>query len=268
MRRTPLSPRSPTLVRRYSVIPVVRLGLATLLAASSLTACSSKERAPDTARADSTGAGATPPAPANSVATTTPNTAALPGALTKPIEQYTGDEFYNFVQNLRWGGGVEEKRKCKGNAGCEGTNPSRQTSVRVDAVDGQDSITATNVPANGVVSVRASNRGSLVEDRYGFKPERNLEYYMIVLPGTGGNGRWQFEEVDTTPGARRHISVGTGTFKPCNHPFRRGRANRANFYTCADSPAGDSVQRSNLMMFARFHDPIWIDCAAGCCIAD
>jgi hypothetical protein len=188
--------------------------------------------------------------------------------LTKPIEQYTGDEFYDFVQRLRWGGGVEVERKCKGNPGCDGTNPSRQTRVRVDAVDGQDSISATTVPANGVVSVRASNRGALVEDRYGFKPERKLEYYMIVLPGTGGNGRWQFEELDTTPGARRHSSIGTGTFRPCNHPYRPGRVNRANFYECAESPAGDSVQTSNLMMFARLHAPVWIDCAAGCCIAD
>ena len=255
-------------MRRYSVIPVARLSLAALLAASVLTACSPKERAPDTARADTTAAGGTPAAPANSLAATPPNTAALPGALTKPIEQYTGDEFYDFVQKLSFGGGVEEKRKCKGSAGCDGTNPSRQTSVRVDAVDGQDSISATTVPANGVVSARASNRGAFVEDRYGFKPERQLEYYMIVLPGTGGNGRWQFEELDTTPGARRHISIGTGTFRPCNHPYRRGRVNRANFYTCANSPTGDSVQTSNLMMFAKPHDPVWIDCAAGCCIAD
>jgi len=267
MRRTTLSSRSHTLVSRYSVIPVARLGLAVLVAAVALTACSSRERAPDSARADTTAAGGTPATPANSLATT-PNTAALPGALTKPIEQYTGDEFYDFVQKLQWGGGVETERKCKGNAGCDGTNPSRQTRVRVDAVDGQDSISVTTVPANGVVSVRASNRGTLAEDRYGFKPGRNLEYYMIVLPGSGGNGRWQFEELDTTPGARRHVSIGTGTFRPCNHPYRRGRVNRANFYTCANSPTGDSVQTSNLMMFARFHDPVWTACAAGCCIAE
>jgi hypothetical protein len=92
---------------------------------------------------------------------------------------------------------------------------------------------------------------------------------MIVLPGTAGNGTWRFEELDTTPGARRHTSVGTGTFRPCNHPYRPGRVNRANFYTCENSPiASDSVQRSNLMMFNPLTDPIWIDCAAGCCIVN
>ena len=63
------------------------------------------------------------------------------------------------MQRLKWGGGVEKDRKCKGNAGCGGTNPSRRTLVRVDAVDGQDSISATTVPANGVIAVRAINRG-------------------------------------------------------------------------------------------------------------
>ena len=258
--------RSTTLVRRYSVISTARLALVALLAGSALTACSSKERAPDTAAAGSAAGGAPAPAPANSVAAAAPTVASLPGALTKPIDQYTGDEFYDFVQKLKWGGGVEKDRKCKGNPGCGGTKPSQTTKVRVDAVDGQDSITTTSVPANGVVAVRAINRGTLDEERYGFKADKKYEYYAIVLPGTGANGNWRIEELDTTPGARKHSSFGTGTFEGCNHPFRPGRVNRANFYTCADSPGADSVQRSNLMMFSAPTDPIWIDCAAGCCI--
>jgi len=254
-------------VRRYSVTSSIRLGVAVLLAGAALAGCTAKEAPRDSARADSAAAGATPPAPANSLAAAPPSTANLPGALTKPIDQYTGDEFYDFVQRLKWGGGVEKDRKCKGNAGCDGTKPSQHTRVRVDAVDGQDSISATTVPVNGVIAVRALNRGNLTEDRYGFKAERKLEYYMIVLPGTGGNGQWRFEELDTTPGARRHTSFGTGTFQPCNHPYRPGRVNRVNFYTCENSPAStDSLQRSNLMMFDPPTDPIWIDCAAGCCI--
>lgn len=237
----------------------MRLGLATLLAGATLAACTSKERAPDSARAATDSSAAAAPSPPR---------APLPGQLTKPIDQYTGDEFYTFVQGLQWGGGAERDRKCKGNPQCDGTNPSQHTVVRVDAVNGQDSISATTVPANGVVAARALNRGALDEERYGFKANRRLEYYMIVLPGNGGNGRWQFEELDTTPGARRHTSIGTGTFKPCNHPYRPGRVNRANFYTCANSPVVDSVQKSNLMLFDPPTDPVWIDCAAGCCIAD
>jgi hypothetical protein len=253
--------RTTTLVKRYSV----RAALVVLVAGSVLTACSSKERAPDTARAGAPAAGATPPAPASSVASTPTTTASLPGALTKPIDQYTGDEFYDFVQKLKWGGGVEKGRKCKGDPACSGTKPSKETKVRVDAVDGQDSITTTALPANGVVAVRAINRGTLAEDRYGFKADKKYEYYAIVLSGPGENGTWRIEELDTTPGARRHSSFGTGTFEGCNHPYRPGRVNRANFYTCANSPPSDSVQTSNLMMFDST-DPIWVECARGCCI--
>lgn len=254
-------------MRRPLAVPAfVRLGLSVALTTIVLAACSSRERAPDTARAGATSGAA--PAPANTLATTPGTAAPLPGQLTKPVDQYTGDEFFDFVQRLQWGGGAERDRKCKGDPGCDGTNPARHTVVRVDAVNGQDSVNALNVPTNGVVTVRAINRGTLDEQRYGFKPNRRLEYYLIVLPGSGANGRWQFEELDTTPGARRHTSIGTGTFKPCNHPFRPGRVNRANFYTCDESLVSDSVQKSNLLLFAPFTDPVWTECAQGCCIAD
>jgi len=192
----------------------------------------------------------------------------LPGELTKPIDQYTGDEFHALVQRLPWAGGVDRERKCRGDATCEGTTPTRRTMVRVDAVNGQDSISATSVAANGVVTIRAINRGTIDEDRYGLKANRRLEYYLIVLPGDAAAGRWRLEELDTTPGARKHASVGTGTFRPCNHPFRAKRVNRANFFTCADSHLSDSVQTSGLALFAVATDPMWTDCAQGCCLAD
>jgi hypothetical protein len=254
-------------VRRLSVVrrtTCVRVGM--FAAGLALTACTSKERAPDSARAaESASASARSAAPAASPNAVASSAAALPGTLTKPIDQYSGDELYDFVQKLKWGGGADRERDCKDSPGCGGT---KRTMVRVDAVDGQDSISAISLPANGVVGVRALNKGSAIEARYGFKPEKKLEYYLIVLPGTPTAGRWQLEELDTTPGARKHTSVGTGVFTPCNHPFRPGRVNRANFYTCADSRMNDSVQKSGLLMFAPPpKDPIWMDCAQGCCMA-
>jgi len=211
-----------------------------------LTACKGKEPPPD-----STG-----------------TSASLPGKLSKPLGEYSGDEFYEFVQKLKWGGGAEKERKCKGEPACDGPNPSKKTLVRVDAVNDQDSLTASASGPNGVVAVRAINKGDLQEDRYGFKAEKKLEYYLIVLPGDAQNGRWQLEELDTTPGSRRHSTVGSGKFQGCNHPYQPGRVNRANFYTCSDSHMSDSVQKSGLMMFAPPTDPIWVECGQGCCIAD
>jgi hypothetical protein len=235
-------------------------------------ACTSQERAPDSAAAGASAAAAQSAAPSAGASASAlagpPATAALPGQLTKPLDQYSGDEFYEFVQRLQWGGGVDRDRKCKGNPECDGTQPARRTLVRVDAVNGQDSLSAAAAGPNGVVAVRAQNRGTLVEDRYSLKPDRRIEYYFLVLPGAGPNGRWQLEELDTTPGSRRHTTVGSGVFRACNHPFRPGRVNRANFYTCTTSPAADSVQRSGLVMFDPGTDPVWVDCAQGCCIAD
>lgn len=229
-------------MRRLSAVPRSALARVVILAAGvALTACTPKDRPP----------------------------AQPPGALSKPVDQYTGDEMYALVQRLKWVGGADRDRKCKGDPQCEGTQPGKHTTVRVDAVDGQDSISALNVPANGVIGVRALNRGEQVEDRYGFKPDKKLEYYLIVLPGSAKSGTWQLEELDTTPGARRHTKVGSGTFTPCNHKFLPKLVNRANFYTCNDSHLSDSVQKSGLVLFAPPSiDPLWLACAQGCCMAE
>jgi hypothetical protein len=243
-------------VRRHNAVPrsaFVRIGI--VLAAVSLVACKSKEPTPDTTRTDTN-------------ATIPPPAAKLPGQLAKPIDQYTGDEFYALVQGLKWGGGATRERVCRGDRACEGTTPSRFTTVQVDAVDGQDSLSAIAVPTDGVVAIKAVNTGTLVEDRYGFKPSKNLQYFLIVLPGKGGPGTWRLEELDTTEGARRHSSVGTGNVRPCNHPFQPRRVNRANFYTCDDSHMSDTSQKAGLLLFATKKDPLWMDCAQGCCLAD
>ncbi|MEO6525421.1 MAG: hypothetical protein ABIP93_02220 [Gemmatimonadaceae bacterium] len=255
-------------MRRLPVVPrAARASLVMLFAGAALSACTSKERAPDSARAGADSNAVTPPPPP-AKAIVGGASAALPGALTKPIDQYSGDELYDLVKRLKWGGGADRDRKCKGDPACNGAVPKR-TLVRVDAVDGQDSISAVSLPANGVVTVRAINKGTATEDRYGFKAEKKLEYYLIVLPGNATRGAWQLEELDTTPGARRHTRVGSGTFTPCNHPFQPGRVNRANFYTCADSHMSDSVQRSGLVLRAPPPiDPMWVECAQGCCMAE
>jgi hypothetical protein len=234
-----------------------------MLVALAAAACTPKDRPRDSTRAD-TGAG-TPP---NTLTTTPPAGAKLPGQLEKPIDQYSGDEFYALVQRLTWGGGADRERACKGEKACDGTAPTKFTTVRVDAVEGQDSLSAIGVPTDGVVAIRAINKGDVTEDRYDMKAGKQLEYFLIILPGKGGTGTWQLEELDTTPGARRHSPAGTGTFKPCNHPYQPKRVNRANFYTCSDSHMSDTLQKAGMVMFDPKKDPLWLGCAQGCCLAD
>jgi hypothetical protein len=201
----------------------------------------------------------------------------LSGQLTKPVEALSGEQFYAFTHSLRWGGGVERVRNCTGTPGCAGSPALRMTRVRVDAVDGQESVSAIFGPASGVVAIRAINTGAFEEARYGMKPDRNLEYYLIVLPGDARTGRWQLEELDVTPDARHHRTVSTGTFTPCNHAFQAGRAIRADFHRCDDGHMNEPPAIATLVSFGKsgtdcprcrsaHEDPIWASCAQGCCI--
>ena len=189
---------------------------------------------------------------------------ALPGTLAKAIDQYSGDELYTLAHGLTFTGGNERQRRCRGNAACRGANPSQRSRIRVDAVNAQDSLSAAAVPANGVIMVRANNTSTFADSMYNMQPGARYEYYLIVLPGTGGRATWRLEELDTTQGARAHRSVATGVIRECNHPFQRGA--RADFKSCATAaarPASFSAFQSG-----GGEEPIWYGCSSGCCTAD
>lgn len=189
-----------------------------------------------------------------------------PGTLAKPIDQMTGDELYAFTHQLRFVGGHERQRRCRGNLGCRGVQPSQFTRIRVDAVNLQDSLSAASLPANGVVAVRAINRGRFADTMYSMSAGKQYEYYLIVLPGApGAKATWRLEQLTTTRGARAHRAVTTGQFTPCNHPFVRGA--RSDFKTCAQAaPVRPAAFGRRLQSITE--SPIWVDCAFGCCTAD
>lgn len=190
---------------------------------------------------------------------------ALSGDLTKPLAQYTGDEFFALVRGLNYGSGADRQRRCRGNADCAG---GRRTSVRVDAVADADSLSPGNLPQYGVIAALAVNHGADVEDRYGMQPGGRFAYYLIVLPSAGGTARWALEELDVAGNNRAHRTVASGRFNQCNHPYVRGA--RADFKTCAG--AAGLIQAS-LVSFGsvrqgRDDEPLWIGCASGCCTSD
>lgn len=189
----------------------------------------------------------------------------MPGALTKPIDSYTGDEFHQFTKRLSYGGGHERERKCKDDPACESQNglrPAKRTLVLVDAVAKQDSLALPDIPEHGVVYVRAINKGTEEEAVYNLKPGKQYEYYMIVVRDAAGAARWRLEELDTTPNARRHTQIGSGPFTSCNHTWKPGA--NADFKTCAEAAAGDSVVKMGLLLQGPI-TPVWSACAYGCC---
>lgn len=188
----------------------------------------------------------------------------MPGALTKPIEQYTGEEFYDLVKKLSYAGKHDKQRKCKDAPGCTG---AKKVKVSVDAVATQDSLSASTAPQYGVVYIRAINDGDATEARYNLAPGKKFEYYMIVMATPAGGMQWRLEQLDTTPKARTHTQVGNGVFEGCNHPWVAGA--QANFKTCADSSTASARGRTVRLGLALQidDDPMWAACSAGCCVA-
>lgn len=235
-----------------------------VLALAAFAACSRSDAPP----ADS---GAVPPAPPQAASPLVGGGAAeraarkvLPGDLTKPIDQYTGDEFYALVQSLKYEGGQSRERKCKDNPACSGT---KRIKVDVDAVATQDSISAGTMPQFGVVYIRAINKGDAVEARYNLQPGRQYEYYVILSTNASGQMTWRLEQLDTTQGARRHSNAGTGIFTPCDNQWRAGA--RADFRTCAQAAAmHDSTVRLGLALQGAGDPPMWSACATGCCVLE
>jgi hypothetical protein len=181
----------------------------------------------------------------------------FPGALTKPIDAYSGDELYELTRQLKFAGSHERARRCKG-TDC-GTGAT--TVVQVSAVASQDSLAPGNVPEHGVLYVRAINRGAEEEAAYGLRAGKSLRYYMIVQRDGSGALQWRLEELETAS-PRRHSRVASGPFLGCGHPWKPGA--RADFRTCDMPERGDTVVTMSLALQTE-QAPLWSACSSGCC---
>jgi len=188
------------------------------------------------------------------------------GDLPKPIDQMTGDELFTFTRTLSFGGGHERHRRCRGNPECRGNNPKDSTLIRVDAVEREDSLSTSGNAPNGVVGLRALNRGAMEDSVYNTRPGKQYEYYLVVLQAGPNVASWRLEELDTTPGQRSHKQVSSGSFHGCNHAFKAGA--RADFKTCSQAEADMKQASFGRTQTADGESPIWVSCAWGCCTAD
>jgi len=182
----------------------------------------------------------------------------------KPLSEYTGSEFLALTRRTRFGAGVTRTRPCREAIGCDGTNPSRSTTVRVDAALRTAPIDLAAVPAEGVIVARMVNLGSATESMYRLRASRKLEYYVIATPGTGGAANVRFEELDTSTKTVR--TIGVGFLTSCAHPTRKAAGIQADFKSCADAhnllPASRADAEGGLL------DPVWVGCGPGCCVAE
>ena len=190
----------------------------------------------------------------------------MSGDLTKPLAQYTGQQFFDLTQGLQLGPDSTKGRLCRGSAGC---NQGGRVQVSVAEVADADSVSAGTVSPFGTIVLRALNRGNDETVMYNMKSQGRYRYYLIVQP----SGTWVLEELDVAGANRAHTTVASGRFTPCNHAFVRGA--RADFKTCA-AAQGAANRQSSVFRYASFslpsrqgsEPPIWIACAMGCCTAD
>jgi hypothetical protein len=187
-----------------------------------------------------------------------------PGELTKPLADYSGDEFYQLTQTLQYAGANERTRRCRGQ-GCDTGNPPRSTRLVVEGIVGEDSVDVANVPQFGVIVSRGRNLGGLPDAMYGMRPGNRFSYFLVILPPTavGGAARWQIEQLDVAGTNRAHSPLTTGFARGCNHPFRRGPG--ADFRTCADTT---TVRPASMLLQGGGESPWWFNCDDGCCTTD
>jgi hypothetical protein len=180
------------------------------------------------------------------------------GDLTKPIEQYSGDELASLASRLAYGQGAERARACRDTPECAG---GQRTSVRIDAVADADSLGPGSVGAYGTLAARLINRGAGTEARYGMRGGGRQIHLLIVMPG---GQAWRLEELDQQAGTWSHRPIASGRLNGCNHPFVRG--GRADFKTCAQGAGGTTVSFASSIQ--GFDARMWISCASGCCTAE
>ena len=238
--------------------PIRRTSGAALALALTLVGCGKADKAP---ASDSTSSSS--PRAARSLAGGPRRARTYPGALTKPIDAYSGDELYELTRGLRYVGSHERQRKCRNASGCDTPNGTKRTLVQVSAVATQDSVSAGDVPEFGVVYVRAINRGDSEEARYGMRPGKTLRYYAIVQRDSSGGLGWRLEELETAV-PRRHTRIASGRINSCGHPWTAGA--RADFRSCTMPERQDTVVTLPLALQGAIDAPLWTLCDEGCCV--
>jgi hypothetical protein len=171
------------------------------------------------------------------------------------------------VSRLSYTGAHERDRRCANAPGCEGTPPTKFVKVQVEAIATQDSIAPSNATTNGVVYVRALNRGDAEEAKYRLAPGAQYEYFVVVNAPTKDAMQWTLVQLDTSSKARRLTTIGSGKFTPCNHQWVAGA--QADFKSCDKArSARDSIVKLGLVLQGFDNDPMWATCSTGCCIVE
>jgi hypothetical protein len=141
------------------------------------------------------------------------------GHLTKPFDALSASELSALAARLSFTGVAERARMCSGTPECD--SGIARTSAHIEVVN-QGPISASNIPAEGVIITRFENTGKFTERRYGLAP--GAVTYLIALPNSDSTamGRWML--VDLSGDTKKVLasgaiaSCGNGTMLACHKP--------------------------------------------------
>jgi hypothetical protein len=182
------------------------------------------------------------------------------GHLAKPFDAMSASELSALAARLSFTGGATRARMCSGTPECD--SGIARTSAHIEAVD-EAPISASNIPAEGVIITRFENTGKFTERRYGLAP--SAVAYLIALPRTDTTavGRWMLVQI---AGDTKKV-LASGAIASCGHGTYPGKP-QADFRSCVS--AATAHRQGMTINSASFpgdaSDPIWTVCAVGCCI--
>ena len=195
------------------------------------------------------------------MAATAPPPTPLPGALDKPITDYTSVELRQFVAGLNPVPGPSQERCSVAPPGCD-----PKTRAQITVYDGQQGVGPANANGNnyGTIVMKMTNTGPAsapTEFMFGLEAG-NFEYYMVAKKKSSDMS-WELYRVPTDDPNAEPTLTKSGDFAACPGHTQRPSA-KGEFSTCDKAPHTNNTPGA---LRGGESDPAWMTCSAGCCTA-
>lgn len=198
--------------------------------------------------------------------------------LPKPIDAMTNAELFAYLDTLVYEKAAGNKHRL--NRAClkaDGSpcNPGDSTEVLVQPEWGMNDVSATAIPANGVVVARFVNYGSHTEAEYRLPPGRRA-WWLVDRNSSGQLRSRMITRTYADTGKTYGNDTLTYTFADCGHQRAAKSDAKARWATCAD--AGRIAAEGSTMEVritpvsmpagaVQLKASSWVTCSLGCCIA-
>lgn len=190
--------------------------------------------------------------------------------LTKPVTDYTGDQFQAVVSALYFGGSAVDD-VVDPDTGAAAPQPPGGAELMVEAMSEANQVNLNDVGNFGTVVARLRNLGGGSDPTFGTTPGASHEYYIIVTPGTRADTA-AFTIVRLTRGPNPSIDPRgrTGIIAPCADDEAAPSYSSARFGGCTHRGATATAERPGFFGVGTLwaqegRGSIWVSCSAGCC---